>query len=535
MFKKNILGCILILFLCFLTSNVCFAEEDNESIIRVPDDYPSIEWAVGNATDGDTILVASGVYEENVVVDKSLKIVGESANTTIIDGGGYDWDNVTKGFFVVSGNVSIENFTVRNAYHGIYLENCKNITIRDNTLILNFYGISVNGTRLGTIQNNIATNNSFGIFLENSLNCLIKNNTATNNYGGHPDLRYGGGICLGASNNNTVGNNYLTKNLVGILIGESHNNTVIQNVVVENREPVYGMGSGIDMGLADENIVANNTIISDYIIVSKSRYNLISSNVVSNGGGIGTGESFGNMFYKNVVTGCDVGFTMEKAHDFFIGNLIVNNTQGINIHFSNGSTFYHNVLINNTVHVPKDVYPNVNIWDNGFEGNYWSNYTGEDSNMNAIGDNPHRLDELNMDRFPLMAPINIFDAGTWNNTKQQIHIISNSTITNFQLNKTQAKISFNVTSETPTIGFCRITIPNTIIQDMWNSNYTVLVDKKEPLTIKNWTDNTNTYIYFTYQHSQHKVTIIPEFSSIMLLSILILTTILYVFLKKPKH
>jgi len=370
----------------------------------------------------------------------------------------------------------------------------------------------------------------------NSSNCIIKNNTATNNYGGHPDLRIGGGILLVDANSNTVINNFLTKNIIGISLGRSYNNMVIQNIIVENREPVYGwMEGGIEVGNSDENIIANNTIIKDYIIVSASCRNTIKGNVILNGGGIGTGSGFDNMFYRNVISGCDVGFTMEQARDFFVGNLIVNNTYGIFIHFSNGSTFYHNILINNTVQVPKDVYPNVNVWDNGHEGNYWSNYTGADLDMDAIGDTPHMLDELNMDRYPLMAPINIFDAGTWNGVEQQIHIISNSTIMNFQINKTQAKISFNVTGETG-LGFCRATISNIIVQEMWNKNYTVLVDDAEPIFMKNWTDGTSTYIYFTYQHTEHMVIIIPEFISNMLLPLLMLTTTLSIFFrKKLKH
>jgi len=535
MFKKLVLIYVLVLFLWFLRFYVGFAENNSsESTIRVPTNYQTIQEAINAASPRDTILVASGVYEENVVVNKSLRFVGEAVGTTIVDGGGYDWENVTRGFFVISDNVSIENFTVRNAFQGIHAENIENITIQNNVLMLNLCGIKLNSSCQATIQNNIAMNNTYGIYLENSLNCIIENNTAINNYGGHPDLRIGGGIIFGKSNDSKVIDNYITKNLVGICLGESCNNTIIQNLVVENREPVYGGGSGIEIGSSDENIIANNTLTPDCINVIDSNRNIIRGNFVQKGG-IGTGGGFSNVFCENVVSGCLIGFTMEKACDFFVGNLIINNTSGINIHFSNDSTFYHNILINNTVHVPKDVYSNVNAWDNGFEGNYWSNYTGVDSDHDAVGDTPHVLDELNTDRYPLMAPINIFDAGTWNDTQQQIHVISNSTVTNFQLNKIQTTLSFNVTGETG-LGFCRITIPNVIIQDMWQDNYTVLINDEEPLWIKNWTDDTNTYIYFTYQHSERQVTIIPEFPLNMLLPLLMLATVPFILLKKKlKH
>jgi len=43
-----------------------------------------------------------------------------------------------------------------------------------------------------------------------------------------------------------------------------------------------------------------------------------------------------------------------------------------------------------------------NAWDNGFQGNYWSNYTGKDNDGDGIGDTPHLIDENNQDNFPLM-------------------------------------------------------------------------------------------------------------------------------------
>ena len=34
--------------------------------IVVPDDYPTIGWAIGNASEGDTIFVKKGTYYENI-------------------------------------------------------------------------------------------------------------------------------------------------------------------------------------------------------------------------------------------------------------------------------------------------------------------------------------------------------------------------------------------------------------------------------------------------------------------------------------
>jgi hypothetical protein len=50
----------------------------------------------------------------------------------------------------------------------------------------------------------------------------------------------------------------------------------------------------------------------------------------------------------------------------------------------------------------------VNLWDNGVEGNYWSDYHGHDFDKNGIGDTPYIIDEIAeshpQDRYPLMTP-----------------------------------------------------------------------------------------------------------------------------------
>ncbi|MGB9676921.1 MAG: hypothetical protein ACPL0C_07035, partial [Candidatus Bathyarchaeales archaeon] len=40
---------------------------------------------------------------------------------------------------------------------------------------------------------------------------------------------------------------------------------------------------------------------------------------------------------------------------------------------------------------------------------------------------------------------------------------------------------------------------------------------------RNWTDAENTYIYFSYPHSEHEVIIIPEFPPIPILLLIVLT------------
>jgi len=67
---------------------------------------------------------------------------------------------------------------------------------------------------------------------------------------------------------------------------------------------------------------------------------------------------------------------------------------------SNSSTIYHNNFINNTEQAL--TMNSQDAWDNGIEGNYWSDYKGQDVDGDAIGDAPYVIDENNRDNYPLV-------------------------------------------------------------------------------------------------------------------------------------
>jgi len=181
-------------------------------------------------------------------------------------------------------------------------------------------------------------------------------------------------------------------------------------------------------------------------------------------------------------------------------------------------------------------YASTNVWDDGYPsgGNFWSDYAGVDADGDGIGDTPYLIDDNNRDRYPLMGAFNTFDAGIWNGTAYNVDVVSNSIVSNFELNTAQRTISFNVASVEGVASFCRITIPNIIVQDLWQRNYTVLLNG-EPWPYRNWTDNTSTYIYVNYTHPTHQITIIPELPSTAILTLLMLTTLTVTIpLKKKK-
>src|SRR3989304_8357406 len=73
---------IIVLAVCVATTQ--FVKADSKTIF-VPDDYQTISAAVGNASDGDTIFVKSGTYNEQpLLIDKSITLIGEETYSTQI-------------------------------------------------------------------------------------------------------------------------------------------------------------------------------------------------------------------------------------------------------------------------------------------------------------------------------------------------------------------------------------------------------------------------------------------------------------------
>ena len=103
----------------------------------------------------------------------------------------------------------------------------------------------------------------------------------------------------------------------------------------------------------------------------------------------------------------------------------------------------------------------------------------------------------------------------WNETIYPVETKTNSTLLNFTFDQTNKKITFNVSGPSDTIGFCNVTIPNTLV---WG-DFTVLIDGNSPTSLTQKDNATHISLYFTYQLlSTRKVQmigehVIPEFST----------------------
>jgi len=97
-------------------------------------DYISIQNAINNAINGDTIYVEPGIYQENIVVNKSLNIIGDGANITTIDG-----SNSGNVVIVTKDQVNISGFHIQNSGNGDFHDHLSGIKLNDveNCSVLN--------------------------------------------------------------------------------------------------------------------------------------------------------------------------------------------------------------------------------------------------------------------------------------------------------------------------------------------------------------------------------------------------------------
>ena len=186
---------------------------------------------------------------------------------------------------------------------------------------------------------------------------------------------------------------------------------------------VIGFQDGFFLYDSDGNTLKGNTAKDNafigFILSSSSNNTLLNNTANHNGDPDGTGfaleMSFGNTLTGNTAKDNFQGFTLEETSgNIFEANTAKDNSHsGFTVGFSSNNTFFHNNLINNTIQATGTP-EYANTWDDGYPsgGNYWSDYKGADTNGDGIGDTPYVIDENNMDRFPRMAPISVFDAGT---------------------------------------------------------------------------------------------------------------------------
>ena len=336
-------GLILAVSLLGVVANIQVA---SARVITVPDDFLTIQGAINDASDGDSVVVRTGIYHEHIVVNKTVSLVGEDVSTTIIDGSG-----IGHVVIITSDDVNMTGFTVRNsgtAYH---------IT-----------GINLNNVNHCNVSGNIITNNEHGLEIHNYsyYNTISGNNMTENNKWG---------MHIIDSHYNNVSGNVIGGSIWGSIAihGFSTHNRIFENNVGNNDN------GGISIDGSEYNDIYENNIANNLWGISVqygSEYNAISCNNIAN-------NNYGIKLESNTY-----------ANKFYHNNFVNN-------------TFRASIVGYNHVNSWDDGYPSGgNYWSDYGGVDLFSGPFQNVTESDGIGDNPYIIDANNVDHFPLMVPYN---------------------------------------------------------------------------------------------------------------------------------
>jgi len=172
-----------------------------------PNNYTKIQDAIDDASKGDTVFVYndSSPYYEHLEIWRSINLIGEDKNSTVIDGG--NWGDYI--VFIISADfVNINGFTIQN--NSVLWESVGTQHIKYN-------------------ENSLSKDNIFD--------------------------PYGYGIRIEQSNCINITNNNIHSNDVGILVEASDKNNIEQNKFYKNRWDVV-------VTLSDKNNITQNTFLN---------------------------------------------------------------------------------------------------------------------------------------------------------------------------------------------------------------------------------------------------------------------------------
>ncbi|MEO7031421.1 MAG: nitrous oxide reductase family maturation protein NosD [Herbaspirillum sp.] len=364
---------LLLTFCLYITSISVIA-----AVIQVQAGQP-IAAAIAAAKSGDTVQIAAGKYQEHLLIDKPLTLLGigrpvlsgahsgdviriRASDVTIkglvIHDSGVDLTAQNAGIYVQPGNdrVTIQDCDLVNNLFGIWLEKSNNSRVignrivgrRDMPSVMRGNGIQVYNTIGAQIIDNDIGYTRDGIYVDVSKFALFRGNKIHN-------LRYGTHFMT--TDDSVWENNESYLNRGGLALMEVRRLTVHHNITWGN------MDHGIMLRTIQDSVIEDNIVA-------------------------GNGRGF---------------FIYDAEYNTVANNLVIGN--GIGVHLAAGSINNKvdgNDFINNQSQIKYVATADVEWGKN--HGNYWSNYNGWDQNDDGIGDVPYEANDV-VDRLNWQYPL----------------------------------------------------------------------------------------------------------------------------------
>lgn len=429
------------LFLLFVLCFILVTNPIVEATFPTPPSYPSPRIFI--KSDGSIDPPSAPIYRDGDIYTLTDNIVGYSIvvdkDNIMLDGDGYTLrgfgskDNFSlegmtdpTGVLVLQHNgVTVRNMRISGFTYGIkvsklYTLACRNNVLENNTVTDNYYGVYLSASWFTVLRNNHMSNNVCNFYLYDFVEMLnpdsdlfLNDIDSTNTVDGKPIIYWvneqdkivpsdAGYVALVKCTNMIVQNLNLTDNGQGILLAYTNNSLITQNHVNHTDWGIFDYNSS-NLLITKNNLENNDVGIR---VVRNSNQNTISENLIANNS-----------------KGIDISY--DSVYVSVFGNMIADNEGWGLLVYSYNNLIYNNSFLHNNLEgglqvriLTDEDMPSGNMWDNGFIGNYWSDYTTRYPNAteiddSGIGDTPFRLSANDTDRYPIMETDVIPEIPSW--------------------------------------------------------------------------------------------------------------------------
>lgn len=341
-------------------------------LLAVPLYATTLQQRIDQAAEHDVLLVQPGVYEGNIVLNKSLTLKG--IGRPVLRGSG-------KGSVITvsADGCAIEGFIVEHSGGDLQQE--------DSGILL-----TSNHNR---IENNELSDILYGIYMLHSAGNTIRRNTIT----GRPELEdgeRGAGLHLWNSPDNTLDENVITWARDGLYIQSSSGNKIRGNRVSHLRYGVHYMFS--DSNTFEDNLFEDNVAGA---AIMYSRNICFRRNAFLHNRGF---SSFGILFQACVDCSAEENYIVDNATGIFMEslansvirkNVIAENDVALQIFSSSDNNlFVDNNFVQNISPLQLIGKRTTTQWNHNGRGNYWSDYDGYDLDADGVGDVPHKVQNV---------------------------------------------------------------------------------------------------------------------------------------------
>ena len=338
------------------------------TLLNVPTIFLTIQSAIEEAIDGDTVLVQPGTYVENIsnnskniVIGSLLLTTGDISyiNQTIIDG------NQDGRVVSLSNNAVLTGFSITNGFVS-YPSMGAGISCGGSTTVKD---VIISGNTTNHRGGGIAASGSTTI-----KNAIISGNTA-NSYGGGIHCNYGDSLTI---ENVTISGNTAGSDGGGIYSWRGNNSLTIKNSIISGNTASGFSSNGGGISCNQSSPTITNTIIS--------------GNTGYNGGGISIDASspiLNNVTISGNTASNSGGGIACSGSPTIINNIVNDNTGNYGIYVWSGN--------------PSISYSN---FSNNENGNFYNagDYVGLNVTVNANGDSCDAY--YNIQEDPLYVDIN---------------------------------------------------------------------------------------------------------------------------------